>query len=340
MKKYLPILGKLLVLFICALACWLLYDKLKRYSMEEIIDSILHIRHRQLVLAVVLVVINYAILVGYDWLAVKAIHRRLPFPRVCLVSFAGSAVSYNLGALLGGTTVRYRLYSAWGFHPIDIVRLVLMLAVTFWIGALGLAGGVLLFANVHIPPELGIEPGHIRPLGAALLGLCLLYLFVCWWARGRAVRIFKKEFALPTLPIALAQTAVACADLLVAAACLYVLLPERSTITFADFLPNYLLAQVAVVLTHVPGGVGVLELILMHIIHGVNPKRLFGAILVFRVLYYLVPLLISLIMLFIYEFRLRRRTPEEIAEDERETEELPEKLPEENRTSPESSGQH
>ena len=140
-KKYLPILGKLLVLFICALACWLLYDKLKRYSMEEIIDSILHIRHRQLVLAVGLVVLNYAILVGYDWLAVRAIHRRLPFPRVCLVSFAGSAVSYNLGALLGGTTVRYRLYSAWGFHPIDIVRLVLMLAVTFWIGALGLAGG-------------------------------------------------------------------------------------------------------------------------------------------------------------------------------------------------------
>lgn len=323
-KKYLPILGKLLVLFICALACWLLYDKLKRYSMEEIIDSILHIQHRQLILAVVLVVINYAILVGYDWLAVRAIHRRLPFPRVCLVSFAGSAVSYNLGALLGGTTVRYRLYSAWGFHPIDIVRLVLMLAVTFWIGALGLAGGVLLFANVHIPPELGIEPGHIRPLGAGLLALCILYLLVCWWARGRAVRIFKKEFALPTLPIALAQTAVACADLLVAAACLYVLLPEHSTLTFADFLPNYLLAQVAVVLTHVPGGVGVLELILMHIIHGVNPKRLFGAILVFRVLYYLVPLLISLVMLFFYELRLRRRTPEEIAADEKATEELPE----------------
>lgn len=323
-KKYLPILGKLLVLFICALACWLLYDKLKRYSMEEIIDSILHIRHRQLVLAVGLVVLNYAILVGYDWLAVRAIHRRLPFPRVCLVSFAGSAVSYNLGALLGGTTVRYRLYSAWGFHPIDIVRLVLMLAVTFWIGALGLAGGVLLFANVHIPPELGIEASHIRPLGAGLLGLCLVYLLICWWARGRAVHIFKKEFALPTLPIALAQTAVACADLLVAAACLFVLLPEHSAISFADFLPNYLLAQVAVVLTHVPGGVGVLELILMHIIHGVVPQRLFGAILVFRVLYYLIPLLISVVMLAIYEFRLRRRTPEEIAAEEKATEELPE----------------
>lgn len=319
MKKYMPILGKIVVILICALACWLLYDKLKRYSVEEIFDSILHIRSRQLLMAIFLVVLNYAILVGYDWLAVKAIKRRLPFRRICLVSFTGSAISYNLGALLGGTTVRYRLYSAWGFHAIDIVRLVLMLAVTFWIGALGLAGGVLLFANVHIPPELAIEPSHIRPLGAALLGICLLYLFVCWWAKGRAVRIFKKEFSLPTLPIALAQTAVACADLFVAAACLYVLLPVHSNISFADFLPNYLLAQVAVVLTHVPGGVGVLELILMHIIHGVEPQRLFGAILVFRVFYYIIPLLISLLFLFVYEFRLRSRTPEEVAIEEKQT---------------------
>lgn len=319
MKKYLPILGKLLVISICALACWLLYDKLKRYSMEEILDSILHIRHNQLILAVLLVILNYITLIGYDWLAIRAIHRRLPPARVALVSFTGCAVSYNLGALLGGTTVRYRLYSAWGFHPIDIVRLVLMLAVTFWIGALGLAGGVLLFANVHIPPELGIDASHIRPLGAGLLSLCVLYLLVCRWARGRAVRIFRKEFSLPSLRIALAQTAVACLDLLVAAACLYVLLPENSHITFADFLPNYLLAQVAVVLTHVPGGVGVLELILMHIIHGVIPQRLFGAILVFRVLYYLIPLLISAVMLFLYEFRLRRRTPEQVEAEARAT---------------------
>ena len=135
MKKFLPILGKLLVAAIFVIACWMLYHKIRSYSLEEILDSILHIRSSQLLAAVLLVVLNYIPLVGYDWLAVRAIHRRLPLPRVALVSFTGCAVSYNLGALLGGTTVRYRLYSAWGFHPLDIVRLVLMLAVTFWIGA-------------------------------------------------------------------------------------------------------------------------------------------------------------------------------------------------------------
>ena len=81
-------------------------------------------------------IVNYIILVGYDWLALKAIHKSLPLPRVGLVSLVGQAVSYNFGALLGGTSVRYRFYSAWGFSLVEIVRLVLMLAVTFWVGAL------------------------------------------------------------------------------------------------------------------------------------------------------------------------------------------------------------
>ena len=314
MKKYTAILGKLFVAFICALACWLLYHKLKAYSLHEIIESILCIHPAQLAAGIVLVIINYIILIGYDWLAIKAIHRRLSPLKICFVSFTGCAVSYNLGAILGGTTVRYRLYSAWGFHPLDIIRLVLMLAVTFWIGALGLAGGVLLFANVHVPPELGISPAHIKPVGGMLFALAMFYLFICWKARGRSIMLFKKEFSLPTLPIAFAQTCVASADLLVAAACLYVLLPADASISFADFLPSYLLAQVAVVLTHVPGGVGVLEVILMHIVHGVSPELLFGAVLVFRVLYYLIPLALSAVMLLSYEVKLRKRGSEQQAD--------------------------
>ena len=312
MKKYLPIFGKLVVAGIFTLACWLLYQKLRMYSLSEIMDNIALVSTGQLALSVFLVVINYAILVGYDWLAVRAVHRRLPLSRISLVSFTGCAVSYNIGALLGGTAIRYRLYGAWGFKILDIVKLVLMLAVTFWIGALGLAGGVLLFADIHVPAELGISAGHIKPVGGALLLICIGYLAVCGLAHGRPIKLFGKECSLPTLGIALSQTAVACADLVVAALCLYVLLPEGADLPFYDFLSNYLLAQVAVVLTHVPGGVGVLEVILLHIVHGVTPQRLFGAILIFRVLYYLIPLAISAVLLFFYELRLRRRTPEQI----------------------------
>ena len=306
MKKYLSLLGKIAVLGIFILAIWLLYHKLRSYSLGEIKHSLHQIPSAQLLLSFILMILNYMVLVGYDWLALKAIHKKLGLPRVGLVSFVGCVISYNFGALLGGSTVRYRLYSAWGFSTLDIVRLVLMLAVTFWVGAMGLAGAIFLFIPLDVPAELGITADHIRPLGGVLLALCIIYLIICWRAKGRAITLFGKEFALPTLHIALAQTFVAGLDLVVAASCLYALLPAGSNISFLEFLPSYLLAQVTVVLTHVPGGMGVLEVILMNLTHGIPSQNVFAAILAFRVIYYLLPLLIVAILLGAYEIHLRR----------------------------------
>lgn len=307
MKKYLPLLGKLLVLAIFMLAIWLLYDKIRSYSLHEIKKSLHQIPTSHLIASFVLMIINYMVLIGYDWLALRAIRKKLATGRVCLVSFVGCVISYNFGALLGGSTVRYRLYSAWGFSALDIVRLVLMLAVTFWVGAMGLAGAIFMFVPIDVPPELGISPEHIRPLGAALLALCLAYLAVCAWAKGRSIHVFGKEFALPSLPLAVAQTLVAGVDLVVAASCLYALLPANSGVSFLEFLPNYLLAQVAVVLTHVPGGVGVLEVVIMNLTHGIPTNSVFAAILAFRVIYYLLPLMFAAVALGFYEIHLRRQ---------------------------------
>ena len=145
MKKYLRYLGPVLITALFVLAIYLLYHKLKAYSIAQIRESIQQVSTGSICFSIGLMVVNYIILVGYDWLALKAIHKSLPLPRVGLVSLVGQAVSYNFGALLGGTSVRYRFYSAWGFSLVEIVRLVLMLAVTFWVGALGLCGVVFLW---------------------------------------------------------------------------------------------------------------------------------------------------------------------------------------------------
>lgn len=313
--KILNILGKLLVLGVFLLAIWLLYHKLRAYSLAEIKQSLRQIPLSHLALSLGLMVINYAVLVGYDWLALKAIRKKLSTGRICMVSFVGCVISYNFGALLGGSTVRYRLYSAWGFSALDIVRLVVMLAVTFWVGAMGLAGAIFVFVPLDIPAGLGIEPAHIRPLGLCLLGLCLGYLALCAKVKGRPFRVFGKEFALPTLPIALAQTVVASLDLVVAASCLYALLPQHTGLSFLEFLPNYLLAQVAVVLTHVPGGVGVLEVVIMNLTSGLPSASVFAAILAFRVIYYLLPLMIAAVMLGLYEMYLRRHEADIFMQD-------------------------
>ena len=133
MKKYLRYLGPVLITALFVLAIYLLYHKLKAYSIAQIRESIQQVSTGSICFSIGLMIVNYIILVGYDWLALKAIHKSLPLPRVGLVSLVGQAVSYNFGALLGGTSVRYRFYSAWGFSLVEIVRLVLMLAVTFWV---------------------------------------------------------------------------------------------------------------------------------------------------------------------------------------------------------------
>ena len=308
MKKYMGIFGKILIALIFCLAIFLLYQKLRSYSMSEIKEAISKISSVNLALSFAFMMLNYVVLMGYDWLALRAIKKNLALTRVSLVSFVGSVVSLNFGALLGGSTVRYRLYTVWGFTPLDIVRLVLMLAVTFWVGAMGLAGALFIFVPLELPPELGINMTSIRPLGFGLLALCVLYLLLCWKANGRAMTIGGKEFALPPFHIAIAQTIVAGIDLVIAAACLYVLFPFDSAPNFFEFLPNYLLAQVAVVLTHVPGGVGVLEVVLVNLTSDIPTSTVFATILVFRVIYYIVPLMFASVLLGVNEFMLRRQS--------------------------------
>lgn len=307
MKKYLRYLGPVLITGLFVLAIYLLYQKLRAYSLEEIRLSIEQVSYASIALSIFLTIINYIILVGYDWLALKAIHKSLPLPRVGLVSLVGQAVSYNFGALLGGTTVRYRFYSAWGFSLSEIVRLVLMLAVTFWVGALGLSGLIFLVAPPVIPDELlaKMPIKDIRILGVLLLSIALTYLVLCFRVR-KPVHIFGKEFVFPSPRLAVAQMVVAGVDLVAAAACMYVLLPGDLGISFVEFLPGYLMAQVAVVLTHIPGGVGVFELVILHLTHTPREQVVFAAVLLFRLIYYILPLLAAAVLLAVYEARQSR----------------------------------
>lgn len=307
MKKYLRLLGHVVVVAVFLLAIYLLYNKLRSYSLVEIRSSINHISNWRIFFSILIMIVNYLILVGYDWLALKAIHMKLPIQRVALVSFVGQAVSYNFGALLGGTSVRFRFYSAWNFSISKIVRLVLMLAVTFWVGALGLCGLIFILFPPDVPGAIAahIPLQDIRILGGFLLALALAYLALCVCVR-KPVHIFGKEIVFPSPGIAVAQCVVAGVDIIAAAACMYVLLPPDSGISFLDFLPGYLLAQVAVVITHVPGGVGIFELVILELSHVSQEQSVFAAVLLFRLIYYILPLIAAAVLLSVYEVRQRK----------------------------------
>ncbi|MEG2004582.1 MAG: lysylphosphatidylglycerol synthetase family protein, partial [Bilophila sp.] len=180
--------------------------------------------------------------------------------------------------------------------------LVLMLAITFWVGALGLVGAIFMIAPPVIPPELGVHmPMEMRPLGAVLFLIAMSYLVVCRFIH-KPIHLFGKEFSFPPFKIAVAQALVAGADLVAAGACLYVFLPSDVDVSFLQFLPTYLMAMVAVVLTHVPGGAGVLEVVILHLTTA-SPQGVFAALICFRVIYYLLPLLVAAVIFAVYEIR-------------------------------------
>jgi uncharacterized membrane protein YbhN (UPF0104 family) len=143
----------LIVTLVFVAAVWLVYHELRNYRLGDIGAKILDISPLGLTLAVLLTIVNYVILVGYDGMAVRYIGERLPLRRVALAAFTGYACSYNFGATLAGTTIRFRLYSAWGMSTVKILELLVILGLTFWFGLFGLAGVIFVVDPPHIAPS-------------------------------------------------------------------------------------------------------------------------------------------------------------------------------------------
>ena len=258
--------GRLLVLLVFVVAAWLLYDRLKEYTFGQIREAIATMPPWHIVAASLLTVLNYVILIGYDWLAVRWVGETdLPLRKIALASFAGYAFSYNFGATLFGTSIRYRLYSAWGVPLPKIVKLLVILALTFWFGVLALAGVVFVVAPFPIPTGLNhlkLPVANTFWVGVALLLIALGYVTLDALHYRWPLRFFRWRIPLPPLRLTLYQIAIACGDLLVAAAILFALLPPVEG-GYVRVLGVFMLAFVAAVLSHVPGGYGVFDVLII-----------------------------------------------------------------------------
>lgn len=287
-SKVAPVLILLLVLG----ALWLLHRELSHYHLQDIEKSLATMTWGQLGLATTLTCLSYGVLVGYDWIGVQAIGQTLPLGRIALASFLGYSASNNFGTLLGATTIRLRMYTAWGLSAIEIVKLLIVLSLTFWIGLFGLSSAVFLLDPLSIPSGLHLPLADTRPLGILFAVIVAGYFVLCGW-RKQPLQLKGVSFQLPSTKLALGQMAIAALDLTLSGSVLYVCMPSELDVGFGHFLAIYLLALVAAVLSHVPGGLGVLELVFIVLLKPEHPEQVLGALLAFRVIYYLIPLAIG-----------------------------------------------
>ncbi len=322
MKLTLRIVRPLVLLAIFAGASYLLYHLLKDLEFQELVDDLRAMRASQIMAAISLTALNYLILMGYDWLAIRYIGHPLPLHKLAVASFIGHVSSFNLGAMFGGSSMRYRVYSAWKFTMVEIVQLVAILGLTFWLGVLALAGIVFLVAPFPVPGGvLDLLPGWARQWltlhGLQVLGLVLLahvaaYLGICA-IRRKPLRLWQWEIPLPPPSLSLGQIGVSCADLMVGAGVFYILLPPDILVSYPEFLGIFLLALVVQVFLHVPAGIGVFDAVMVaFFLH--QKEGMTAALLAFRGVYYLLPLAVAGIVWLALEIALGRQFLRDVSE--------------------------
>ena len=307
LKRLAPFLKPLLILALFAVALRVLHDTLAEYRYRQVIGYINTLPRHQLVLAVVLTLLSYLVMTGYDTLAFRYIRHPLPYFKIALASFIGYAFNNSVGlsGLVGGS-LRFRLYNAWRLTAVEIAKVITFCTISFWLGFVLLGGFFFLATPPEIPPSIHLPFVSIRLLGIVLLLPAIAY--VLWIAiRREPIRIKQWEFELPSARLFLAQVTTSCLDWILAAGVLYVLLPASLPLTFGRFFCIFLLAQIAGVASNVPGGLGVFEaIIIVFLAPFSSASAILGTLVVFRAIYYLLPLLAAILLLAIHEIVEKR----------------------------------
>jgi phosphatidylglycerol lysyltransferase len=292
-----------LALFVAALE--ILRLELRAVSWHDVSRDVLRTPVSALLAAVVLTILNYATLTLYDLLAFAYIRKPLPRRQIALVSFLAYAIANNVGfAMLSGASVRYRFYTRWGVTAEELSRIVFSYSVTFWLGLCAL-GGLSLFLS-PVPDAPGLPGPTALKIAGALLTLVAPAYVVATVVRQQPLRLGGFQLPLPPVPIALGQVAVSAVDWALAGAVLYVLLPS-SSLPLLTFLSLFLIAILVGMVSHVPGGVGVFEgLMVLFLKPYLSSGQLLPALVVFRAVYYLMPLAVALVGLVADEVWQRR----------------------------------
>ncbi len=299
------IFGAVISLGLLAFALSFLFKIADRYKYEDIVAHLHELPWWQIGIALGLTVISYLLLTCYDWLALVYLKRKLPYRRIALASFVGYTFSHNLGfALVTGSSVRYRLYTLWGLSPSQIAQLVLFCSVTFFLGLFAMGGLALLYAPPTLPAELLAEKQWMADLGDALfvvlawsgIACAIAYIAIpLFWRKPLVVRGVEIRF--PGFGMSLAQLFIAGIDWMLAAGVLYALLPPDTRPDFLHVLTIFMAGNILGVMLHVPGGLGIFEAVVTALLSPVVPtEQLLGALIAYRVTYYVLPFITALLL--------------------------------------------
>jgi uncharacterized membrane protein YbhN (UPF0104 family) len=285
-------------------AGFLVHRALTRYSLDEIAASLGSVPLDHVARMVGFAAASYLCLTCFDAMAVRYVGRPLPYRRVALASFVALSIGHNVGfAALSSGAIRYRLYSRWGLRAHEVAKVILFCALTVGLGLIVLGGLALLLQPDLAGEILRLDRPIVLALGTGCMAVAAVYLLGAALVR-RPLRFRRWTLEMPSLKLALGQVVVGPLDFAFVAACLYEGLAAAADITYLGVATVYVLANGATLLSHVPGGLGVIESVVLLLL---PEQQVIGALILFRLVYFLVPLCIGSLLLAVIELTRTRR---------------------------------
>jgi len=308
-------IGFLLSVVIIAVAVYVLVHMLHDLDIDEVFAALKAVTPHRIAIAAVFVAGGYFTLTFYDWFALRTIGRSdVPYYTAALSGFTSYAVGHNIGAtVFTGGAVRYRIYSARGLTAVDVAKICFVAGLTFWLGnatVLGLSVAL----DPHAAAPITQLPGWInRLIALGILGV--LFSYIGWvWSAKRVIGKSDWTVELPSGPSTLLQIVIGLFDLGCCAMAMYMLLPSDPHIDFITILVVFVSATLLGFASHAPGGLGVFDAAMLVALWQFNKEDLVAGLLLFRVLYYLVPFAFALSILGTREVWLSTRRAKATAE--------------------------
>ncbi|MGK9051702.1 bifunctional lysylphosphatidylglycerol flippase/synthetase MprF [Neorhizobium petrolearium] len=302
LEAYRPYLIALAMLAVFAFTTFAIYDLTTEVSYDDVIEALGNTRWSSIGLAVFFTALSFAALVGYDVNALTYIGRSLPFVPVAMTAFSAYAVgnTAGFGALSGGA-IRFRAYSRLGLSPDDVGRVIAFVTLAFGLGLLSVTALASLVTAPRIGAILGIEGGWVR--AGAILIIVVLSALVILGRDGRTISVGGLSIRLPDTRTSSQQFLITALDIAASASVLYVLLPQTE-IGWPSFLAIYATAVGLGVLSHVPAGLGVFETVIVAALgNTVSIDQVLGSLVLYRVIYHVLPLLIATLVVIGVEIR-------------------------------------
>ncbi len=290
MKRFAPYLT---TIFFVAVAI-VFYQTLSQMDWQKVRLSLAQFSWPIVFPVICLVILDYLILSGYDYLGIRFFCiPGLSYFKILPSAFCSYAFNFNLGAWIGGLGFRFRIYSGWGVESASIPKIVIFSTLTNWLGHAFLSGIVFCLKPHAIEKLLGLSSGAAFAIGVAQLTLVFIYFTLCFFQKKITLR--KVTYPLPKASWAFLQLALSSAQWSLVGGIIYLLLQHLGhNVEFGQILFTSLIASVAGVITHIPGGLGVLETVFLKVELGLPASDMLAALICYRVVYYFIPLLLAI----------------------------------------------